>query len=242
MIELNGITKSYQEEIALKEIDLKLEERKTCAIIGPSGCGKTTLLYILAALIKPTAGTVKIDGQLQEEIREDVGVILQDYGLLPWKRVWENVALGLLTRNKSKDEIEEEVNSMLKGLKIAKFKDKYPAELSGGQKQRVAIGRTLAINPNILLMDEPSSSLDAITKEHLQNLLLEIYKKKQITMALVTHDIQEAVFLGQKIIIMDQAEIKDEIDNPYFGDENLRDKVEYYQLCSKIRRIISRDD
>ncbi|MBP7279466.1 MAG: ATP-binding cassette domain-containing protein, partial [Sedimentibacter sp.] len=155
MIEVNNLQVSYGNVRALEGISLKVERNATCAIIGPSGCGKTTLLYTLAGLIRPEEGTIYIGGEELSGIRRSTGIILQDYGLFPWKNVWNNVALGLQVRGETKEKISETVSNILAVLGIGHLSFKYPAELSGGEKQRVAIGRTLAMKPDLLLMDEP---------------------------------------------------------------------------------------
>ncbi len=190
----------------------------------------------MAGLIAPSVGEVFIDGVEQETTRRETGVILQNGGLLPWKTAWENISLGLEARKYDKTIVDQKVSAILEELGILEHKNKYPAWISGGQKQRVAIARALVIEPDLLLMDEASSSLDAITREYIQNLLLKLYKKNPITMVLVTHSIEEAVFLGQTIIVMKQASIKHIIDNPYFGDEEIRSKPAYYDVCNEVRR------
>ena len=242
MIEVNNLQVSYGNVRALDGISLKVERNATCAIIGPSGCGKTTLLYTLAGLINPEEGTIYIGGEELSGIRRSTGIILQDYGLFPWKNVWNNVALGLQVRGETKEKISETVSNILAVLGIGHLSCKYPAELSGGEKQRVAIGRTLAMKPDLLLMDEPSSALDAITKEHIQNLILKLYKSAPLTMVIVTHSIEEAVFLGQKIIVMGKAKIKHVLDNPYFGDEELRSRMEYCKICLEVRKWMDRGE
>ncbi|HHY77035.1 MAG TPA: ABC transporter ATP-binding protein [Clostridiales bacterium] len=236
MIQIKGLNYSYGSDIALCNINLDIEENTTCAIIGPSGCGKTTLLYLLAGFIDYTEGEIYIKNEKVKGSRKETGIILQDYSLLPWKTVWDNVALGLKVRGISKDEIEKEVDKILYELDIHELKKKYPAQLSGGQKQRVSIARTLIIKPDLLLLDEFTSALDAMTKENIQNLILNIYKKKPVTIVFVTHSIEEAVFLGQKIVIMEKAKIKKIIDNPYFGDVEIRSKIDYYNICLEVRR------
>jgi len=242
MIEVNNLQVSYGNVRALEGISLKVERNATCAIIGPSGCGKTTLLYTLAGLIRPEEGTIYIGGEELSGIRRSTGIILQDYGLFPWKNVWNNVALGLQVRGETKEKISETVSNILAVLGIGHLSCKYPAELSGGEKQRVAIGRTLAMKPDLLLMDEPSSALDAITKEHIQNLILKLYKSAPLTMVIVTHSIEEAVFLGQKIIVMGKTKIKHVLDNPYFGDEELRSRMEYCKICLEVRKWMDRGE
>lgn len=241
MIRIKDLHVRYGDEIALQNVNLHVEKNKTCAIIGPSGCGKTTLLYSIGALIKPNKGKILIDGQELTNVRKNTGVILQDYGLLPWKTVWDNVDFTLLSRGTSKDETNQKVERVLRELGIYEYRNKYPGELSGGQKQRVAIGRTLALEPDLLLMDEPSSALDAMTKEHIQNIILNIYKKKPITLITVTHNIEEAAFLGQKIVIMNKGSIGHIMDNPYFGRDSLRENIEFYRFCLEVRKWIYED-
>ncbi len=241
MIEIKDLHISYGEEVALHNVNLNIEKNTTCAIIGPSGCGKTTLLYAIAGLIKPNEGEILINQQKLTNVRKNTGVILQDYGLLPWKTVWNNVSFALLARDTSKSDTSYKVENILKDLGIYEYKDKYPGELSGGQKQRVAIARTLALEPDLLLMDEPSSALDAMTKEHIQNIILSIYKRKPTTLITVTHNIEEAVFLGQKIVIMGKANIIHTMDNPYFGKDNLRENIDFYRFCLEVRKWIRED-
>ena len=242
MIEIKNLGFSYGNEKVLDDINLSVSKNTTCAIIGSSGCGKTTLLYTLAGLLNNFNGDILIGGKRQEGNRKNTGVILQDYGLLPWKTVWNNVSLGLKVRGLNKTEIRSNVEKILKELNILDIKNKYPTQLSGGQKQRVAIARTLVINPDLLLIDEATSALDAMTKEHIQNLILKLYKKNPTTIVFVTHSIEEAVFLGQKIVVMDKSKIKKIIDNPYFGDEEIRTKIDYYKICLEVRRYLEAGD
>lgn len=242
MIQLRGLGINYGSETALKNINLDVPKNTTCAIIGPSGCGKTTLIYTMSGLLTPCEGQVIINGEELKDIRKDTGVILQNTGLLPWKTAWDNVALGLKARKHEKKTISQKVTYILEELGILEYKNKFPAQLSGGQKQRIAIARTLVLEPDLLLLDEASSALDAITKEHIENLILAIYKKNPTTLVLVTHSIEEAVFLGQKIVVMKRASIKHVIENPYFGDENIRLKADYYNICLEVRKWLSEGD
>ncbi|MFW5981345.1 MAG: ABC transporter ATP-binding protein [bacterium] len=246
MIKVRDLSVSYksdqgQEEVAVENINLDIAKNSTCAIIGPSGCGKTTLLYAMAGLLKADQGSIDIYGEKQQGIRQQTGLILQNYGLLPWKTTRENLALGLLVRGQAPEKIKVIVDNILDKLGIVEYQNKYPTQLSGGQRQRVAIGRALAISPDLLLMDEPSSSLDAITKEQLQNFILKIYKENPLTVILVTHNIAEAVFLGQKIVVMKKSGIKEILDNPYFGDETLREKMDFYKVCLEVRKSLERE-
>ncbi|MDF2985072.1 MAG: transporter related [Eubacterium sp.] len=242
MIQVKNMVIKFGSEAVLSNINLVLPENKTCAIIGPSGCGKTTLLYTLAGLLTPSEGQVIINGKNIRSIRKDTGVILQNTGLLPWKTAWDNVSLGLSARKQDRVAINQKVASILDELGILEHKHKFPAQLSGGQRQRVAIARTLVLEPDLLLMDEPSSALDAINREHIQNMILKIYKKKPATLVLVTHNIEEAVFLGETIIVMKRSAVKHIIENPFFGDENIRLKSDYYKICLEVRKWLSEDD
>lgn len=241
MIQVRNLKVSYGEEIAIRNLELTVERGTTCAIIGPSGCGKTTLLYALAGLLIPEEGELLIQGKPVSGIRRETGIILQNVGLFPWKTVSKNVGLGLKARNQDASVIEEKVNAILAELDLLEHRGKFPAQLSGGQKQRVAIARTLVTEPDVLLLDEASSALDAITKEQLQNRILELYRKHPMTLIFVTHSIEEAVFLGQKIVVMERAAIRTILDNPYFGVEEIRSKPEYYQICTEVRRWLEGD-
>lgn len=238
MIKCRNIVVKYDNFIAIKELNISIDKNTSCAIIGRSGCGKTTLLYTLAGLLKPENGQVEIDGKINEDIRKETGVILQNHGLFPWKTVWENVSVGLKVRDINHNTIKKEVSAVLKELNIYDKRDRYPNELSGGQKQRVAIARSIVTKPDLMLMDEPTSSLDAITKEDFQKQILKLYKTHDLTMVFVTHDIEEAVFLGQKIIIMKDGEIKKEIQNDLFGNEKIRNEITFYEMCLRVRDIM----
>ncbi|MCF8000860.1 MAG: ABC transporter ATP-binding protein [Halanaerobiales bacterium] len=242
MIKVSDLNFSYQNKKVVKNINFSINEGKSLAIIGPSGCGKSTLIYLLAGLLKPNQGTIKINGDIINNIRKKTGVILQNYGLFPWKTVFANVALGLKVRNYDKKKVDKIVVKALEKMGIDNLQNKYPAELSGGQNQRVAIARSLVLNPDLLLMDEPFSALDALTREEMQNLILKIHKENKLSYLIVTHNIDEAVFLGQEIAVMKDGEFIHMIDNPYFGDLKLREKEEFFELCKELRVMMSEDD
>ncbi|MGP3778563.1 ABC transporter ATP-binding protein [Halanaerobium saccharolyticum] len=241
MIEVKNLEFAYQKEKVLHNINLDVKKGESLAVIGPSGCGKTTLLYLLAGLEKADRGAVKINSQVLAGIRDRSGVILQDYGLFPWKTVYNNLALGLKVRGAAAEEIKTKVSSALERLKISELKDKYPAELSGGQKQRVAVGRSLVLKPDLLLMDEPFSALDALTREEMQNLILGIQNRENFTFVLVTHDIAEAAFLGHKIAVIKEGKIVTVLENSHYGEKNLREKEGFFELQKKLRRLMSLD-
>jgi NitT/TauT family transport system ATP-binding protein len=173
------------------------------AVIGRSGCGKTTLLYLLAGLLEPDDGSVDL-GSVQRP-----AIILQDYGLFPWKRVRENIALGLKLRKESPVLIHDRCSSVMEELGIAHIADAYPSAISGGERQRVAIARALVLDPKVLLMDEPFSSLDAMNREKMQDLLLNIHAQHQMTVLLVTHSIEEAAFVSSGIHVMKRGQHAD---------------------------------
>lgn len=199
MIKISDLTVKYKNEKAIDSLSLSIEKGKTYAIIGKSGCGKTTLLYTIAGLISNYEGKLEIEGE--------TSLILQNLGLFNWFTVYKNIELGLNKYKFTKKEKEKLVNDVLKELDLLSFKNKYPKELSGGQKQRVAIARTIISNPETLLLDEATSALDSINKEKIQDLLLDIKDKRNNTMILVTHSIEEAVFLGEYIVVMKDGKI-----------------------------------
>lgn len=228
--------------VALSDVSFDLSDGKTCAIIGPSGCGKSTLLYVLAGLLKHDGGEVLINNEPVRPNRRETALILQDYGLLPWKTAFQNTSLGLEIRGFSNEDRYEAVREAMTELGIWEFRNHYPAQLSGGQRQRVAIARSLTLKPNLFLMDEPFSSLDALTREVLQDTLLEFWKKKKAAVILVTHSIEEAVFLGQKILIFSKGpgKILNVIENYEMGDRSYRNKPLFYHRCSQVREMIER--
>lgn len=246
MIEINSLTFAYSNNSTLFEgFNLNISRGETWAILGPSGCGKTTLLYLLAGLRAPTGGKIVIDGETLTRPRPHSGLILQDYGLLPWSTVRENAALGLKVRGfygpDGKHSPQDfsgagDVDSWLKRLGLGEVAEKYPSQISGGQRQRTAIARTLLLAPDLLLMDEPFSSLDAVTREDLQNLTLSLCEEQNLTLVLVTHAIEEAAVLGKKILVLDQAPNRAPriFENPLAGSKGYRSSLEYQKLVNRL--------
>lgn len=240
MISLKNISKEFNGNSVLSGISFDLQKGNSIAVIGPSGCGKSTLLYIISGLLVPTSGSVLINDREVKEAGYKTSFILQDYGLLPWKTVFRNVSLGLRIKKFPDNEISARVEKVLKEMQIYPLKDRFPSNLSGGEKQRVAIARALATDPEILLMDEPFSSLDTLTREKLQNTVMEIQSGSSLSILLVTHSIEEAVFLGDKIIIMSKGpgSIFEIIENNRSRGKGFRDTEYYFDQCRKVRRII----
>lgn len=243
MIRVHDLSVVYRQEgrpvAALDRVSFELDRGDSLCIIGPSGCGKTTLMYVLAGLLAPTAGSVEVGGQDPRRGRAATSLILQDYGLLPWKRVWDNVALGLQLRHYPPGEVARRTRAVLETMGLWEFRRAFPAALSGGQRQRVAIARSLATQPDVLLMDEPFSALDALTRENMQDLVRQIWQHDGLTMVLVTHSIEEAVFLGRHILVMSPRPGRPVafIDNPEMTMDAYRQHPVFHQRCSAVRQL-----
>ena len=198
----------------LQNINLQVSQNEFVCIVGASGCGKSTLLKIIAGLINPTSGQVFVDGEVVLGPGPDRGMIFQNYSLFPWLTVADNIGFGLQLRSLSKAEKNERIHYFLEVVGLRKFAQAYPKELSGGMRQRVAIARSLANEPEVLLMDEPFGALDAQTKEQMQQFLLKLWQQTHTTILMITHDVEEAIFLSQRIYIMTAhpGKIKEEIE------------------------------
>ncbi|WP_028581714.1 ABC transporter ATP-binding protein [Desulfogranum japonicum] len=238
MIEVKQVSFAYVEQQLhhwiLQDISFQVDRGESLAIIGPSGCGKTSLLFLLAGLLQPQQGEVKISEQAR------CGTILQNYGLFPWKTVYHNIALGLQLQNIAKQEIFTRVNQVLEEMALRPYADYYPAQLSGGMQQRVALARALVIQPDILLMDEPLSSLDALTRERLQNLLIQVWQQKQVLPVIVTHSIEEAVLLGRRVIVLGNkpGQIIQQLENREAGDIEYRQSPLFFERCTLLRKVL----
>ncbi|AEF95907.1 ABC transporter ATP-binding protein [Methanotorris igneus] len=205
-LELINITKKYitekKEILAVDNVSLSVEENEFISIVGPSGCGKSTLLRIIAGLEKPTSGKVLLDGKEVKEPSAERGMVFQQYTLMPWRTVLKNVTFGLEIKKIPKEEQIKIAKKFIKMVGLEGFEDAYPYQLSGGMQQRVAIARTLANDPEIVLMDEPFGALDTQTRAILQNELLKIWQKEKKTVLFVTHSVDEAVYLSDRIVVM----------------------------------------
>ncbi len=238
MLAISNINKSYEGKQILQNINLGFEKDETVVILGPSGCGKTTLLRLISGMEKPDSGVIKIKENFVSKPSTNTAFILQNFGLLPWKTNLENVALGLKIKGVGKKERNQSARRQLKLLGLEGREKDYPSVLSGGEQQRVAIARAYASDPELLLMDEPFSSLDAITRESLQDTLLESWQTLSIPYLLVTHSVEEAVYLGRRILILSgqPSAIRKEIINPGFATPDYRKSAEFYSLVRSIRQ------
>lgn len=188
--------------MVLQNINLQLYSREFVCLVGTSGCGKSTLLNIVAGLVSPSAGQVLVDGETVAGPGSDRGMVFQGYTLYPWLTVAENIAFGLKLRKMPRAEQRERVAYYLDVVGLTQFAKAYPKQLSGGMKQRVAIARALANEPEVLLMDEPFGALDAQTKEQMQQFLLDLWERTHVTVLMITHDVEEAIFLSQRVYVM----------------------------------------
>lgn len=250
MIKLDSIRFSYQGgQRVFDNFNWHADQGDAWVVLGPSGCGKTTLLYLIAGLVSPDSGSILIDNLPLTRPRPHTGLILQDYGLLPWASVRQNAELGLRVRTfygpdgkHAPESFQQsvDVNHWLDRLQLTPIAEKFPGQISGGQRQRTAIARTLALEPDLLLMDEPFSSLDAPTREGLQLLTLELVREQNITLVLVTHSIEEAAFMGKKILLLVEPPNKESaiISNPSSGTAEFRDTSTYQNLCRDLRNLL----
>ncbi len=201
-IDIDHVTTKYGNVVALDDVSLSVEKGEFVCLVGPSGCGKTTLLNSIAGFEKVHSGTITIDGEVVKGPKIEYITIFQNYGLLPWRTVLKNVEFGLEEKKVPKAERETIAKQYIEQVGLAGFEDRFPHELSGGQQQRVAIARALAVDPDILFMDEPFGALDAITRMKLQDDVLNLAKEFQKTILFVTHDIEEAVLLADRVVVM----------------------------------------
>lgn len=230
-ISVEGVSKTYElkdesSSFALEKVNLSVEEGKFICLLGPSGCGKTTLLNMIAGFDKPSTGAIKINGNDVSQPSIDRIAIFQNFGLLPWRTVIKNVELGLESKGFDEKKRREIAEEYLKLVGLSDYKKHHPNQLSGGMQQRIAIARALAVDPEILLMDEPFGSLDAMTRMTMQNEIERIWQEKKKTIIFVTHDIEEAVFLADIIVVMTAGpgKVKKIIDVPL---ARKRDRTSY---------------
>ncbi|RBO88968.1 ABC transporter ATP-binding protein [Nocardia puris] len=246
-LRLDNVTKRFpirgskEEFTAVEDISLDLADGEFLVLVGPSGCGKSTLLDLLGGLGAPTSGSIELDGRPVRGPGLDRGIVFQQYALLPWRTARRNIEFGLEAKGLGRAERRELAEHYLELVGLRGFGDRYPHELSGGMKQRVAIARSLAFDPEVLLMDEPFAALDAQTRESLQNELLRIWRATGKTILFITHGIDEAVYLGQRVAVLTSrpGRVKAVVDIELDRDvEDVRSEPEFHALRHRVWSLL----
>ena len=252
MLEIRSVAKTYgsgaKATRAIADVSFSVAEREFVCVVGPSGCGKTTLLKCVGGLLRPSSGEVLLRGRRVTSPPEEMALVFQEYGrsLMPWSSVRNNVVLPLRHKRLGRSERKELVEDALEAVGLTRFIDHYPWQLSGGMQQRVAIARALAYQPSILLMDEPFASVDAQTRGDLEDLVLRVREEFAITILFVTHDIDESVYLSDRVVVLTHAptvvkEIID-VDLPFPRDQiATKELQEFMQLRGHVYRLIKRE-
>lgn len=241
-VKIDDVVKRFNsrngEVVALNGVNIDIKENEFVCVVGPSGCGKSTLLNIIAGLDTPTSGHIYVDSEEVNGPSPKRGVVFQQYALFPWLTVEKNIQFGLKLQHKTKEECAEITQKYLKMVGLEEFAHSFPKELSGGMKQRVAIARAYAVNPEVLLMDEPFGALDAQTRVQLQTELLDTWENERKTCFFITHDVEEAVFLAQRVVIMcaRPGRVKEivEIDVPYPRTQETKMSSRFLELKNHI--------
>jgi NitT/TauT family transport system ATP-binding protein len=244
MIEISDVAVEYgrgaRTTRAVDGVSLDVEEGESLALIGPSGCGKTSLLFAVAGLLRPKQGSIRIEDQTVFGARRNVALILQNAGLLPWKTVWQNANLSLVLGGEYPGRTAARV---LEELGLLEVRSRFPSELSEGMKRRVGVARALSTSPTVMLMDEPLASLDTLTKERIQDLFLRLWRRHQFTLLLVTHDIEEAAFLGQRVAVLTErpGKVKAMVGNGGIGEVGYRRSGEFQRTVSQLRAALEEE-
>jgi NitT/TauT family transport system ATP-binding protein len=248
MLEIGGLAKSYGAVEAIREVSFSIDEREFVCVVGPSGCGKTTLLKCIAGLLAPSGGHVELRGERVVGPPEGMALVFQEYSrsLLPWLSVRGNVILPLRHKRLAKDERARLVEEAVDAVGLTPFIERYPWELSGGMQQRVAIARALAYQPQILLMDEPFASVDAQTRGDLEDLILQVRERFGVTILFVTHDIDESVYLADRIVVLGPSptSVKEilPVELPHPRDQvDTKELPEFARLRAHVYRLIKRE-
>ncbi len=237
----SGITGTVE---ALRDVNFVIEPGEFICVVGPSGCGKTTLLNVLAGFLPPTSGRVLMDDREIHGPGPDRGVVFQQYAVFPWLTVRENIEFGLKLKNNraSAEKIRETTNHFIELVGLENFRDSYPKELSGGMKQRVAIARSYAVNPEVLLMDEPFGALDAQTRQFMQEALLNILAKERKTVVFITHGVEEAAFLSTRVVVMaaHPGRVREiiPVDIPYPRDAGIKTTPGFIEIRAHVDKVV----
>lgn len=252
-IEIRDLKVSYTDaatgrrNLALDQMSLDIQEGEFLVVVGPSGCGKSTLLSTIAGFISPQSGVLEINGKPIKGPGRDRGVVFQDYALLPWKKVIDNVALGLKFQGVSKSERTKIAKEYLELAGLADAADKFPHELSGGMRQRAAVARTLANEPEVILMDEPFAAVDAQTRMTLQEELVRIWGQAKSTVFFVTHSVEEAIFLGDRVVVLQEgpgpvkADLRVDIDRSLRTWPDLNQNAQFQRLREDITALVRKN-
>ncbi len=231
--------------VAIEDVSFELKPQEFLCVVGPSGCGKTTLLKLLAGLLEPTEGEVIFEGQMLIKPRRRIGFVFQDANLMPWRTVYDNIALPLELQGSPMEVIEERTRSLIHLVGLKSFENNLPRDLSGGMAQRVAIARALIHNPDLLLLDEPFGALDALTRERMGSELMRIWGARKVTVVMVTHSISEAVLLSDRIIVLSSRpgrvclDIYNRLSRPRSLD--MTHTKEFGDLAHKVREAIAEE-
>lgn len=227
--------------LAIENISFSVSADTVCVIIGPSGSGKSTLLRTIAGIEKNFDGNIFLGREKLSPKNKKIGFVPQNYGLYPWRTVEENILIGVKIKSEINDDIILKMNSIMESLGIFDFRHRFPGELSGGQQQRVSLARAFLLNADLLLMDEPFSALDAITREETQNIFLSLWKKNKLITILVTHDVDEALYLGKTIIVLSKkGRIWEILNNPFFGNREEIYNKNFIDMRARIREHIQK--
>lgn len=241
MLAVRDLAAGYGGTPVVEVASLAVAPGETECIVGPTGCGKTTLLLAIAALLKPMRGTIELSGEPVHRGDRRVALVLQDHGLFPWLTVCENVGIGLRLRGVPPEARAKIVDAELGRMGLGSHAGRFPTALSGGQRQRVAVARSLVLEPDLLLLDEPFSSVDALSRETLQDILVESLAGRRTSCVLVTHDIGEAVLLGSAVSVLagSPARIVRRVANPSHGRPGYRLSPEYQLVCADVRDALA---
>ncbi len=244
-LEIVNVSKSFGSLEVLRDINLRIEDHEFVAIVGPSGCGKTTLLRTIAGIETPDRGTILVDGRAIDKPGADRGFVFQQDSLFPWRTVWQNTIFGLEISGRIDEETKKRTRELLRLVGLAGFENYYPTQLSGGMRQRVNIARALAINPEVLIMDEPFSALDAQTREVMQLELLRIWLQGRKTVLFITHQIDEAVFLADRVVVLGRrpGRIKEivPIDLPRPREFGIKRDLQFIAYVDRVWSLIEND-
>lgn len=202
MVSIDSVTMSFGAYVAVQDVNLSVADGEFLAIVGPTGCGKSTILNAIAGLLKPSSGTVSIDGQPVRDVQNDIGYLFQQDALLPWKTALENVELGPMFKGVGAAERREQSMTWLAKVGLKGFEHRYPHQLSGGQRKRVQMAQALITGPKVILMDEPFSALDIHTRHLMQNELLRLWQEERRAVVMITHDLEEAIALGDRVVVL----------------------------------------